>query len=163
MDFEIVPIKEEYVESFHKALDAVCRERKYLAMFEAYPIESTRQFILNNIKNEIPQFIVLCENEVVGWCDIIPDNKKISRHCGRLGMGVIKKYRHHGLGEKLLNATIEKAKEIGLERVELEVFEDNEIAINLYKKNGFEFEGKRINSNKIDGKYINSILMAKFL
>jgi hypothetical protein len=35
---EIVPIGPEHVESFRRTLDAVARERRYLAMLEAPPI-----------------------------------------------------------------------------------------------------------------------------
>ena len=52
---EIVPIAQDHVESFHRALDIVARERRYLAFLEAPPIESTRAFILNNIEHGYPQ------------------------------------------------------------------------------------------------------------
>ncbi len=43
-----------------------------------------------------------------------------------------------GLGEKLCRATIEKSKELGAEYSYLQVLQDNEAALNLYKKIGFE-------------------------
>ena len=33
---EIVPIALEHVDGFHRALDSVARERKYLSVFEAF-------------------------------------------------------------------------------------------------------------------------------
>jgi len=47
---EIVPISEEYIQSYHEALDRVAREKKYLSFFEAPPLEVSREFILDNIR-----------------------------------------------------------------------------------------------------------------
>lgn len=64
----------------------------------------------------------------------------------------------------LLQKALEHAKERNnLEKVELEVFESNINAIRLYEKFGFQHEGKRINSRKLDGKYDNIVLMGKWL
>jgi hypothetical protein len=49
MDVAIVAITAEHILGFRDTLDVVARERKYLAMLEAPPIEQTRQWILNNI------------------------------------------------------------------------------------------------------------------
>lgn len=48
-----------------------------------------------------------------------------------------------------------------LVRAELTVFEDNERAIRLYEKFGFEKEGVKRMSVIKNGKYINEILMAR--
>ena len=46
--------------------------------------------------------------------------------------------RGHGLGKKVCSATIEKAKEAGAHHSYLQVVQTNDIAVNLYKKLGFE-------------------------
>jgi hypothetical protein len=50
---EIVPIAQDHIESFHRALDFVARERRYLAFLEAPPLESMRAFVLDNISRVI--------------------------------------------------------------------------------------------------------------
>jgi hypothetical protein len=68
---EIVPIAQGHIDGFHRALDIVARERRYLAFLEAPPIEATRTFVLDNIKRGYPQFVAVSSNgEVVGWCDV---------------------------------------------------------------------------------------------
>ena len=159
----IVLIRAEHVSSFHSALDAVCRERRYLARLEAPPIEATRAFVLHNIEKGVPQFVALDGEAVVGWCDICPSNKEAFRHCGTLGMGVLAFFRRQGIGRRLLVATLGRAREVGLERVELEVYESNGAAVALYRKLGFQLEGRKVRSCKIDGRYDNDLLMALFL
>ena len=53
MTIEVRQIREEDIESFHAAIDAVARERKYLALFEAPPIERARAFVQRNIERAI--------------------------------------------------------------------------------------------------------------
>ncbi|MEA2939724.1 MAG: hypothetical protein QOD09_253 [Bradyrhizobium sp.] len=47
---EIVPTAQGHIDGFHRALDIVARERRYLAFLEAPPIEATRTFVFDNIK-----------------------------------------------------------------------------------------------------------------
>jgi len=137
----IVPISEEYIESFHKCLNSVAEEKLYLAFIKAPPLTSTREFVLFNIKHKIPQYIATKGSEVVGWCDILPMKYEGLTHSGRLGMGVKKEYRGQGIGKRLMDKTMAEAKKMGIERVELEVFASNRTALRFYKKSGFEVEG----------------------
>jgi ribosomal protein S18 acetylase RimI-like enzyme len=159
---QIVPIAEEHIAGFHECLDAVARERLYLAMVKAPSLESTRSFVLANIENGAPQFVALVEGRVVGWCDITPRKLEGFRHCAELGMGVLQQYRGMGIGERLVIAALQKAQEKGLERIELEVYASNVPAIKLYEKMGFAVEGVRKKARKIDGKYDDLVDMALF-
>lgn len=160
---KIIPISEDYIDSFHECLDSVVRERRFLAGVQAPPIDSTREFVLSNIRDNIPQYIALDENRVVGWCDIRPNKGVDFVHCGVLGMGVHRNYRKQGIGTCLLDSTIKAAKIFGLEKVELEVYTSNTAAIKLYEKFGFTPEGIKKNARKLDGEYYDIMLMALFL
>src|SRR6266851_6667775 len=140
MPVDIVPIEESHIDGFHRTLDFIARERRYLAFLEAPPIESTRAFILNHIKQGYPQFVAISEGEVVGWCDVTPKSRPIYAHCGVLGMGLLPRFRGQGLGTRLITRTLHAARAFGLTRVELTVREDNANAIALYEKVGFVTE-----------------------
>ena len=159
---KIVPIGIEHVEGFHAALDLVAREKKYLAWFEAPPIETTRAFVLHNIENKVSQFVALDEDRVVGWCDICKSNRPAFAHTGTLGIGLIPEYRGRGIGRALLLTTLRDAKAQGLERVELAVYRSNHAAKSLYEKIGFKVEGLKRRSVKIDGHYDDDYIMALF-
>jgi len=159
-DVQLIPISEENIESFHKCLDSVARERRYLGFVEAPPLESTRKFVLSNISNKIPQYVAVEGGMVIGWCDISPIKQEGFRHCGTLGMGVLHGYRGLGYGTMLMEATILAAKESGIERIELEVYASNGPAIRLYEKRGFVHEGIKKKARKLDGIYDDVLLMA---
>jgi ribosomal protein S18 acetylase RimI-like enzyme len=162
-EVQIVPIAEQHIESYHACLDAVARERLYLAFLQAPPLSATREFVLSNIANDVAQFVALGSGEVIGWCDVRPFKLEGFTHCGSLGMGVRKDYRGRGIGERLVRRTIGRAKEKGLERIELEVFVSNVAAIKLYEKVGFVTEGLKKRARKIDENYDDLVEMARFI
>jgi RimJ/RimL family protein N-acetyltransferase len=157
---EIVPIARYHLESFHRTLDIVARERRYLSFLEAPPFEATRAFVLDNIEHGHPQFVAISGGEVVGWCDVTPKSRPIHAHCGVLGMGLLPRFRGQGLGRKLILRTLDAARTFGLTRVELTVREDNVNAIALYKRVGFVEEGLQRNAVRVDGEYWNVVEMA---
>ena len=161
-NIKIVPIVEEYIGGIHRCFDSVARERRYLARLQAPPFESAREFILSNIANHAPQHVALSGSDVVGWCDISPMKCEGFTHCGTLGMGVREDFRRLGIGTRLLEQTIREAREMGLERIELEVFASNTAAIKLYEKAGFVVEGVKKNRRKLDGEYDDLVGMALF-
>lgn len=56
-------------------------------------------------------------------------------------MGLLPEYRSKGIGTKLMGEILQRATACDFHRVELEVFEENAIAIALYRKVGFKEEG----------------------
>jgi ribosomal protein S18 acetylase RimI-like enzyme len=159
----IVPISEEHIEGFHKCLDSVARERRFLASTQAPSLDSTKQFVLSNIENKVPQFVALFREEVIGWCDVSPMMGEGFAHCGRLGMGVHRDFRGQGIGTQLLAQAMQKSREKGLERIELEVYGSNESAIRFYERAGFVVEGVKKRGRKLDGEYDDLVQMAVFI
>ncbi|HVN49062.1 MAG TPA: GNAT family N-acetyltransferase, partial [Bacteroidota bacterium] len=137
--------------------------RLYLAFLEAPPFETTKNFILLNIALNIPQHIAVKNNTVIGWCDVLPLQYEGFRHRGKLGMGVDRNYRRQGIGKKLITQTLQEAKKIGIERVELEVYASNIPALSLYKAIGFETECMKTKARKLDGEYDDIIEMVLFV
>jgi len=78
-------------------------------------------------------------------------------------MGVRKSSRGQGIGGALLDACIHQAQELGLEKLELEVFGSNSAARALYKKKGFFEEGIRLKKRKFEGHYDDLVCMGMFL
>jgi RimJ/RimL family protein N-acetyltransferase len=161
LPISIVPITPEHIPGFWHALDVVARERKYLVFTEAPPIESTREFVMNNISARNPQLVALAGGEVIGWCDVRREHWPAHAHCGTLGMGLLPEYRGKGLGRRLMEATLAATHEKGFVRVELMAHADNLRAIALYEKLGFLHEGVTRDSICIDGRFVDSVVMAR--
>ncbi|MDF2628962.1 MAG: putative acetyltransferase [Symbiobacteriaceae bacterium] len=84
------------------------------------------------------------------------------RHVAHVGMMVHDAYQGRGIGRALMQAAVDAADNwLGLIRLELEVWPDNERAVKLYRSFGFAEEGrKRLNAFR-DGKYVDSLAMGR--
>jgi RimJ/RimL family protein N-acetyltransferase len=164
MSITIAAMGEEHIDGFHAALDVVARERVYLMLLQAPPLDVARDFLSRSIAKGLPLFVALEGASVVGWCDVtVRDDRATARHCGSLGMGVLPGWRGRGVGRRLLERTIDAARAYGLARVELSVRADNQPALALYGKVGFAVEGCRRRALLVDGVYHDLILMALLL
>ncbi len=143
-------------------VDAVARERRYLAATVGFSEESTASFIAFVKAAKGVHLVALADEAVVGWCDITPASFEGMAHVGRLGMGVKAGFRGQGIGKGLLKAALDRAFGQGLERVELEVFRSNDSAVRLYETQGFLREGAKAGARKLDGMTDDILLFAVF-
>ena len=159
MAIDIVQITEAHAAGFRACLDAVARERRYLAQVEAPALERIEAFVRDSVKNNAAQYVALEGSAIVGWCDIFPDWAAAVAHCGGLGMGVLAAYRGRGIGTQLITATLAHARRQGLVRIELEVRIDNSAAIRLYERVGFVHEGRKRHRLRFDGVNFDALVM----
>ena len=163
LEIEITATSAEHSDSFHAALDAVARERKYLTMLEAFPLAETRAHVRDMIERTNPHMVAIAGDRVVGWCDITRHFFPAHAHRGSLAMGLVPEFRGRGLGRRLIDAALGQARERGFLRVELSVHADNAAAIALYEKVGFVTEGVLKRAVYIDGRFLDTISMAILL
>lgn len=159
MSIAIVPVAPGHAAGYRACLDAVAREKKYLAQIAALPLERIQGFIRQNVASNAAQFMALDGETVVGWCDILPGWAHAVQHCGILGMGVAAAYRGRGIGRRLLAACIGKARANGITRIELEARADNAPAIALYERMGFVHEARKRNALRFEGVYYDAVQM----
>lgn len=83
-------------------------------------------------------------------------------HTGSIGMGVHDDFTGQGIGSALLAAALDLAENwLALTRIELTVYTDNDPAIALYRKFGFEVEGTHKRFAFRDGAYVDAHMMAR--
>ena len=106
--------------------------------------------------------IAILDEEIVASCSIGAREERIRlKHMGNLGICVQKKAWGIGVGNYLMEYVLEKSKEGGLTKVNLDVRVDNEKAIHLYEKFGFEKEGTIKKCLLIDGVYYDNYIMGR--
>ncbi len=157
---DVTPIAPEHIDSYHRALDTVARERRYLTLLKAFPLPQTRDFVRGLMEKGDPIFVALANGEVEGWCDIQRHPFPAHSHRGTLGMGVVPGYRGQGIGSRLIDRTLKQAFATGFVRIELSVRADNLRAARLYEKLGFVKEGVLGDAVFVDGEYHDAIAMA---
>lgn len=83
-------------------------------------------------------------------------------HAGSLGIGVHDAWQRRGIGRALMAELIDLADNwLGLRRLELHVFSDNEPALALYRKFGFEIEAHQRGAVLRRGVLIDCYFMAR--
>lgn len=108
--------------------------------------------------------VALIDDEIIGSCSISCRESRIRFiHKGELGICVQEKAWGLGIGEKMMEYTLELAKDAELTKIGLDTRTDNKKAINLYKKLGFEIEGTVTKAALIDGIYYDNYVMGKDL
>jgi RimJ/RimL family protein N-acetyltransferase len=160
-DIRIIPTADAYLASFHACLGVVARERKYLAIVDAPPFEQTREFVQMLMSGGgVQRVAVDATDRVVGWCDLMRDRRPGFGHGWHLGMGLLPEMRGRGLGERLVRAAVDAARDAGAERVELEVYASNHAARRLYERVGFVVEGVKRGARVLDGEREDLVIMA---
>ena len=102
------------------------------------------------------------EGEVVGVIGLHTSSRPRVNHKAEVGMMVHDDWQGKGVGAALMRAVIELAdKWLNLTRIELTVFTDNESAIALYRKFGFEIEGTLRKYAFRDGEFVDAFAMAR--
>ncbi|MDN6857541.1 GNAT family N-acetyltransferase [Pseudomonas sp. CAN2814] len=106
--------------------------------------------------------LALHQGEVIGSASLEQYPRVRRSQCGSIGMGVAVAWQGRGIGTRLLAELMDVADNwMGLRRVELTVFTDNEPAIALYRKFGFEVEGTLREFALRDGVYTDVLSMAR--
>lgn len=95
---------------------------------------------------------------------IIANGSPRRRHSASIGMAVHDDWHGKGIGAQLLRSALDLAENwLGLSRIELTVFTDNDMAIALYKKYDFEIEGTLRKFALKSGIYCDVYSMARLL
>ncbi|WP_107841288.1 GNAT family N-acetyltransferase [Metasolibacillus meyeri] len=126
--------------------------------------EGMAKRIDNMNRQQKSAFLVAQEDStILGYMVVQDDVPQRIAHRAYLVIGVHSDSRGKGVGKALFNFATHWAKEVGLHRLELTVLVKNTVAVQLYKKMGFEVEGVKKHSLYIDGQYEDEYYMAKLL
>jgi putative acetyltransferase len=107
--------------------------------------------------------VAVIDERLVGMVsiDTFP-NRPRRKHAGAIGISVHEEWQGKGVGTALMRAILDFADNwLNLTRLELEVYADNEAAIRLYERFGFELEGTLRQHAFRDGKYVDAKMMAR--
>lgn len=107
--------------------------------------------------------VALIDGRIVATGGLHPLGKSPRRsHSMMLGMAVADEFQGRGVGDALMRALLSIADGwLNVFRIELTVFTDNDRAIALYRKHGFEVEGTHKAYALRDGKYADTHTMAR--
>ena len=92
--------------------------------------------------NEV-ELVAVVDGKIVGSAGVaaVGSRRKVL-HRARFGISILKEYWGMGIGRMLMESCIDCARRAGYTQLELEVVADNQRAVSLYRRAGFEEYGR---------------------
>ena len=117
-------------------------------------------------RNQLADVLVAeADGQVIGYA-IVRQYMPIPSHRDVLeinGLAVDPAHQGHGVGRRLVEACAEQARRRGARKLTLRVLGDNDGARRLYESCGFQVEGVLRDEFHLGGRYVDDVLMARFL
>ncbi|HKZ57964.1 MAG TPA: GNAT family N-acetyltransferase [Thermodesulfovibrionales bacterium] len=160
-------IKEIDAEEFLNLCKKIDAETQFM-MFEPGERPTTIEEQRDEIKDILSRdnqtiFVAEKDGQLVGYLTAYGGRYKRNRHNAYIITGVLQSFTSQGIGSRLFEELERWARKNKILRLELTVMAHNEAAIALYRKTGFEIEGKKQHSLFINGSYVDEYCMAKLL
>jgi len=165
MEIQIRPVQVQDAQ----AINEIRRMSGVMENVLAIPSERIQKSVdaISNLDANVHQFVATVNDQegserVIGCASLYVFASPRLRHSAGVGIVVHKEYQGNGAGQKLMEALLDMADNwLMLVRVELTVYTDNERAIRLYKKMGFESEGIKRKAAIRNGQYADEYMMAR--
>ena len=111
-----------------------------------------------------PVLVAEAEERVVGWASLNVFNaRRAYEHVADLSLYVEREWRGRGAGRHLLAALVTRARELGFHKLVLAAFPWNEAGMRAYRRAGFRDVGIYREQGRLDGRWVDTIVMEKIL
>jgi L-amino acid N-acyltransferase YncA len=147
-------------------LNPIIAARVYTVFDAPFSVEAERDYIMRLPPRGIWKVAVRdTDQRLVGFQVMEPYGPytRAFDHVGTLGTYVDLELRRHGIASRLFAATFEAAVHKGYEKVFTLVRADNRAALETYLRQGFGIVGTARRHTKIDGRFVDEILIEKQL
>jgi len=145
------------------AIRVVASEGTYMEAETVAQLLDHEEVVLRSNGLRSRTFFIACDettDEVVGWVHLdLPEIEKLS-HTAVLTVGLRPDARGKGLGSALHDRGVEWARDHGFERLYNSAPSTNETAIEWLSDRGWEREAVRRGHYRIDGEYVDEVMMA---
>jgi putative acetyltransferase len=158
---QIRPLQESDSEGLHGMYQSMSDDALRWSM--APYTEETIDRWIGNLPNLI-SLVAVHGGGIVGYASVQKFTHPRLAGTGDLNIYIHQDYQGAGLGTALMVMLLNVANEHSLHRINLEVVADNETAVYLFRKFGFNVEGRRVEAYKaMDGGLHDILLMGKTL
>jgi putative acetyltransferase len=149
--------------SYLRMWRGIVEERRWVRTETVGALRDYRRSLADSWSDDRARFVAIGWGEVVGLITIERMAHPVNRHVATLGMAVEVSWRGKGLGSALMAHAMRWARRVGIEKVTLEVYPDNEAGIALYRKFGFHEEGRMVRQSKKSFGYQDEVIMSRWL
>ena len=147
-------------------INAVASEGKHLQTNAYRPTPTWERLLSEGISHRDGLVLLVAEQNtnIIGFARLIAGiNGRKDRHVGNVGIAVRSAYRGRGVGSLLLRELLRVAPLLGCSKLTAELIASNTASRRLLEKFGFLLEGVRRDQYRINGEYVDELLMAIWL
>ncbi|KAA8678447.1 GNAT family N-acetyltransferase [Vibrio gigantis] len=147
-------------------LNPIIIEARYTILDQTFTVNEEKAFIESFPERGVFSVAVNeTTNQLLGFQNVEPfaSYTKAFDHVGIIGTYVDANSRGQGVAKQLFDYTFKAAEAKGYEKLFAYVRADNERALAVYLKQGFEIVGTAKKHGKIGDQYFDEILIEKFL
>ncbi|WP_404406974.1 GNAT family N-acetyltransferase [Jeotgalibacillus malaysiensis] len=160
-------IETKDAENFRLLIQQVESQSEFMMMESGERQTTSEQQLrqIESLKKQANSTVLVAEDEdqLTGYMFAIGGSVRRNSHAAYLVIGILPEYRGQGVGTQLFQQLEKWAAAHGIARLELTVVTENEAGLALYKKQGFEVEGTKRQSLKINGSLVDEYYMSKLL
>ena len=147
-------------------LNPIIIEARYTILDQTFSVKEEKAFIESFPERGVFSVAVNeTTNQLLGFQNVEPfaNYTKAFDHVGIIGTYVDANSRGQGVAKQLFDYTFKAAEAKGYEKLFAYVRADNERALAVYLKQGFEIVGTAKKHGKVGDQYFDEILIEKFL
>jgi L-amino acid N-acyltransferase YncA len=147
-------------------LNAIIAARVYTVFDTPFSVETEREFIRDFPPRGVFHVAVEADRgEIVGFQNVEPlvTYTRALDHVGSIGTYVDLRRRRQGIASRLFAATAAAATRKGYEKLFSYVRADNAAALAVYTRQGFRIVGTAERHARIDGRYVDEIVIERLL
>lgn len=166
MDLLVREVGPEDAEAIVGILNPIIEAGIYTALDTPFTAETERDYILNLPPRGLFHVAVRPrEQKVVGFQSMEPfaTYTHAFDHVGVLGTYVDLSCRRQGIASRLFEVTFEAARRKGYEKIFTFIRADNSAALATYLNQGFHVVGTAKRQAKLNGRYVDEIIIERFL
>ncbi len=166
MDLVVRPLELGDAEQIIGILNPIIAAGLYTVFDSPFSVSAEREYIDTNSGRGL--FLAAVEpktGRIVGFQSMDPfaNYTRAFDHVGVLGTYVAENCRRQGVARRLFLATFAAARERGYEKIFTFVRADNQAALQTYLAQGFSVIGAAEKHAKMNGRYIDEVLIEKLL
>lgn len=166
MNLFVRPAQPEDAAAIVAIFNPIIESGKYTVFDSAFTVEVEREYIINFPPRGVFHVAVRLEDQkIVGFQSMEPfaTYTRAFDHVGVIGTYVNLGERRQGIAGQLFAATFEAARQKQYEKLFTFIRADNPAALATYQRQGFQIIGTARRQAKINGSYVDELMVEKFL
>lgn len=166
MDLLVREVQPDDAAAIVGILNPIIEAGVYTAFDTPFTVEGEQDYILNFSQRGVFHVAIRChDRQVVGFQNMEPfaSYTHAFDHVGVLGTYVDLACRRQGISKSLFEATFEAARRKGYEKIFTFVRADNPAALATYLKYEFQIVGTAKRQAKVNGTWVDEVIIERFL